>query len=200
MPIFIVSSVSVGNYHTILLCADHQVFTFGSNNNGQLGTGDTSKRIGPVRVNLPANVQIVQAVAGANHCVLRTLNGEVITFGAHRAGQLGRDADSLDKHWFARPSFVSGFGQQAQISANWVSARGDRTIIQGHRRLFSRQGLDNCHVTANRECVALVPLTRNADIPTSCALIPYRSNAAFQQFPIDFSPSLRLVPALIILS
>ncbi|KAI6189442.1 RCR-type E3 ubiquitin transferase [Aphelenchoides bicaudatus] len=188
--LFLVSSVSVGNYHTILLCADHQVFTFGSNNNGQLGTGDTSKRVGPLRVNLPANVQIVQAVAGANHCVLRTMNGEVITFGAHRAGQLGRDADPLDKFWFARPAFVSGFGQEACKSASWVSAKGNKTTIQGHRRLFSRQELDNCQVTANRECVAVVPLARNAESPPSCALIPCRSNASFQQFPVDFPPSL----------
>lgn len=185
--------MSVGNYHTILLCADHQVYTFGSNNNGQLGTGDTSKRFGPVRVNLPANVQVVQAVAGANHCVLRTMSGEVLTFGAHRMGQLGREPDPKDKYWFAKPSFVSGYGPQAQISANWISAKGDRTTIQGHRRLFTRQELDACQVTANKDCVALIPQTRNPDSPTNCALIPYRSNASFQQFNIEFSTSLRFV-------
>lgn len=119
------------------------------------------------------------------------MTGEIITFGAHRAGQLGREVDPTDKFWFAKPGFVPGFGQQASKSASWVSARGDKTTIQGHRRLFSRQDLDNCQVTANRECVAVVPLTRNADSPPSCALIPYRSNANFQQFPVDFSPSLR---------
>lgn len=186
-----VASVSVGNYHTILLCADHQVFTFGSNNNGQLGTGNTFKHIGPVKVNLPANVQIVQAVAGANHCVLRTMTGEVITFGAYRAGQLGREADLNDKFWFAKPTFVPGFGLQAQISAGWVSAKGNRTTIQGHRRLLTKQELDNCQVTANRDCVVLFPLPGNSNTPTTCAIIPYRSNANFHQFPVDVSSPLR---------
>jgi alpha-tubulin suppressor-like RCC1 family protein len=47
-------------------------------------------RSGAHKLSLPANVQIVQAVAGANHTVLRTLDGRLITFGSYKAGQLGR--------------------------------------------------------------------------------------------------------------
>lgn len=52
-----ISSVSCGNYHTIVLAADRQVFTFGSNCHGQLGVGHSKRCSGPqkvllVRINL----------------------------------------------------------------------------------------------------------------------------------------------------
>ncbi|KAI6241073.1 RCR-type E3 ubiquitin transferase [Aphelenchoides fujianensis] len=188
-----VATVSVGNYHTILLCADHQVRIPALCNSvyrrrsspsartcaGQLGVGDTAKRTGPQRVNLPANLQVVQAVAGGNHCVLRTVNGEVLTFGAHRASQLGRKEanEAEDRFWFARPEFVAGFGPNGDRVATWIAARGDRTFVQSHRRLFTRRDLDSCGVAANRECVALIPTGRTEEdggSPTNCALIPSR--------------------------
>ncbi|KAI1714938.1 PHR domain-containing protein [Ditylenchus destructor] len=168
-----VATVSVGNYHTVVLSADHQVFTFGSNVNGQLGTGDTLRRPGAHRVNLPSNVQVVQAVAGANHCVLRTSAGQVITFGAYKNGQLGRRP--ADKHkqttteptsifpgptnreWFAEPGFVQGFGQTHGRLASWVGAQSDRTIIQCQRQVISQADLANCQVTANQEYILVVP-------------------------------------------
>ncbi|KAI6226542.1 RCR-type E3 ubiquitin transferase [Aphelenchoides fujianensis] len=172
------------------------VFTFGSNVSGQLGVGDTAKRTGPQRVNLPANLQVVQAVAGGNHCVLRTVNGEVLTFGAHRAGQLGRKEanEAEDRFWFARPESVAGFGPNGDRVATWIAAKGDRTFVQSHRRLFTRPDLDACGVAANRECVALIPTMRTEEeggTPTNCALIPSRpsssNSAAFRQFPVDFT-------------
>ncbi|KIH44568.1 regulator of condensation, partial [Ancylostoma duodenale] len=83
-----VSSVSCGNFHTILLAADGSVFSFGSNCHGQLGTGDVRSKTEPQLVVLPPDVQVVQVAAGANHTVLRTSLGAVFTFGAHKMGQL----------------------------------------------------------------------------------------------------------------
>ncbi|CAD5224052.1 unnamed protein product [Bursaphelenchus okinawaensis] len=186
-----VASVSVGNYHTVLLCADHQVYTFGCNNNGQLGTGDTSRQTHPYKVPLPLNVQIVQAVAGANHCVLRTMNGEVITFGAYRAGQLGRECDNLeDRFWFAKPGFVPEFGPQTGKTTSWISAKGDRTLIQSHQRLFSRNQLDECQVTANKGCLALIP-NSGVEEESFCVMIPTKGVIdRFFQFKMNVNQSL----------
>ncbi|CAD5232657.1 unnamed protein product [Bursaphelenchus xylophilus] len=184
-----VSSVSVGNYHTVLLCADHQVYTFGCNNNGQLGTGDTSRRTHPFKVPLPLNVQIVQAVAGANHCVLRTMNGEVITFGAHRAGQLGRECENPeDRQWFAKPGFVPEFGPQTGKTASWVSAKGDRTLIQSHQRLFSRNQLDECQIIANKSCLALIPNCEDRE--SFCVMIPTKGAERFYQFQMPLRQNI----------
>lgn len=101
----------------------------------------------------------MQAVAGANHCVLRTLDGQVITFGAHKAGQLGR-AEANSRFWFAEPGFVPGYGQNYGRIASWVGAQGDRTIIQVQKQIYARNYLGECGITATRECVLILPNTR----------------------------------------
>jgi hypothetical protein len=59
-----VVSISTGNFHTVVLTAEGEVFTFGSNASGQLGVGDTMKRSGVSQVKLPEDIRVVQAVAG----------------------------------------------------------------------------------------------------------------------------------------
>lgn len=116
-----------------------QVYTWGSNCQGQLGVGDTTKRDQPQHVRLPANAaRVEQAIAGANHCVLRLANGEIITFGAHRSGQLGRRPATMtttadDRHWHCRPTVVPGWGPNCQLSATWIGVCGDRTFVQASR-------------------------------------------------------------------
>jgi alpha-tubulin suppressor-like RCC1 family protein len=44
------SAIACGRYHTAVLLADGTVRTFGYNNNGQLGLGDTASRLTPVQV------------------------------------------------------------------------------------------------------------------------------------------------------
>lgn len=92
-----VVQVSCGLHHTVILTLAGEVYCFGSNQFGQLGTGDLQPVIGPVRVNVPGNV--CQVAAGSNHTVLLTFKGLVYTFGNYEKGQLGRlPQDSLNKN------------------------------------------------------------------------------------------------------
>lgn len=83
-----VVQVACGLHHTVVLTLAGEVYCFGSNQFGQLGTGDMQPVIGPVRVNVPGNV--CQVAAGSNHTVLLTFKGLVYTFGNYEKGQLGR--------------------------------------------------------------------------------------------------------------
>lgn len=83
-----VVQISCGLHHTVVLTQSGEVFTFGSNQYGQLGTGDLLPYTGPVQVKL--NSTIVQVAAGSNHTVLLSSRGVVYTFGSHLRGQLGR--------------------------------------------------------------------------------------------------------------
>lgn len=83
-----VIQISCGLHHTVVLTQNGEVFTFGSNQYGQLGTGDLLPYIGPVLVKL--NSFIVQVAAGSNHSVLLSSRGVIYTFGNHSKGQLGR--------------------------------------------------------------------------------------------------------------
>ncbi|XP_054731353.1 E3 ubiquitin-protein ligase highwire isoform X3 [Anastrepha obliqua] len=83
-----VVQVSCGLHHTVVLTLAGEVFTFGSNQYGQLGTGDLQPVNGPVKVNVQGAIS--QVSAGSNHTVLMTYKGMVYTFGNYQKGQLGR--------------------------------------------------------------------------------------------------------------
>lgn len=83
-----VTQIACGLHHTVVLTQNGEVFTFGSNQHGQLGTGDLLNRTGPIQVKL--NSFIVQIAAGSNHTVLLSSRGVVYTFGSHLKGQLAR--------------------------------------------------------------------------------------------------------------
>ncbi|VDM12020.1 unnamed protein product [Wuchereria bancrofti] len=150
-----VSSVCCGNYHTVVLAADRQVFTFGSNCHGQLGVGHIRKCVGPHKVNLPGKVQVVQIAAGSNHTVLRTADGSVITFGAHRQGQLAREGN--EKNWFAMPSFVTGYGRGSGTVATWIGASADTTLIHSQIRIYSNDIISDCQIVADSETIIIFP-------------------------------------------
>ncbi|XP_062536745.1 E3 ubiquitin-protein ligase highwire-like [Armigeres subalbatus] len=80
--------ISCGLHHTVVLTLSGEVFTFGSNQYGQLGTGDLQPISGAHLVKIPQMVN--QVAAGSNHTVILTTKGIVYTFGNYQKGQLGR--------------------------------------------------------------------------------------------------------------
>ncbi|XGW06024.1 hypothetical protein V3C99_016398 [Haemonchus contortus] len=151
-----VSSVSCGNFHTILLAADGTVFSFGSNCHGQLGTGDVRSKAEPQMVVLPQDVQVVQVAAGANHTVLRTSLGAVYTFGAHKMGQLIRPPDD-DSSWHATPGRVPGFGPGCESFATWIGAVGDATLIHSHTALIHSEDVIDAQLVASKNDLFIFP-------------------------------------------
>ena len=65
------------------MTVDGLIFTFGSNNYGQLGVGDLVSRGSPTLVKIPFDVSIVMIAAGSHHSVALTMEGDVLTWGAH---------------------------------------------------------------------------------------------------------------------
>lgn len=87
-----VVQVACGMHHTVVLTLSGECFTFGSNQYGQLGTGNLQAQHEPYALKVAG--PICQVAAGSNHTVLLTGHGVVYTFGNHTKGQLGRVADS----------------------------------------------------------------------------------------------------------
>jgi E3 ubiquitin-protein ligase MYCBP2 len=102
---------------------------------------------------LRANVHVVQVAAGSNHCVLRTHDGMVYTFGAHRQGQLGRQGD--DRNWHSTPDTIEGFGQGQGTVAGWIGAAVDVTLVQSHKQVFSSETIADCQVRFSIDTVFL---------------------------------------------
>ncbi|CAL2043031.1 unnamed protein product [Caenorhabditis brenneri] len=151
-----VSSVSCGNFHTVLLASDRRVFTFGSNCHGQLGVGDTLSKSSPQQVILPSDVVVVQVAAGANHTVLRANDGSVYTFGAFGKGQLARPAGEKTG-WNAFPEKVPGYGTGCSGFAGWIGADGDTTIIHNHTALLSSDNILKSQIVANKTNIFIFP-------------------------------------------
>lgn len=122
-----VVQVSCGLHHTVVLTLAGEVYTFGSNQYGQLGTGDLQPVNGPVKVNVQGAIS--QVSAGSNHTVLMTYKGMVYTFGNYQKGQLGRLPND-----FPRDKATSVCGEDVYAKTNKTATSehcGGTIIISG---------------------------------------------------------------------
>ena len=87
-------AVAGGALHTAVLLADGTVRTFGGNNSGQLGLGDTTQRVVPVTVSGIAGATAV--ACGSSFTAVLLADGTVRTFGLNNYGQLGVN-DTTDR-------------------------------------------------------------------------------------------------------
>jgi alpha-tubulin suppressor-like RCC1 family protein len=87
-----VSQIAAGAFHSLALTSTGQLYAFGQNSSGQLGTATNTATPNPTPalVGLPAAAgPLVQIAAGAADTLLVTASGRLITFGSNEAGQLG---------------------------------------------------------------------------------------------------------------
>src|SRR5439155_12431699 len=79
--------VAAGLYHSLAIQLDGTLWSWGSNNHGQLGLGDTDDRWFP---DLVSSISHVAAVAGGTyHSVAAKSDGTVWAWGYNNYGQLG---------------------------------------------------------------------------------------------------------------
>ncbi len=91
-----VVNVSAGAEHSYALTASGQLYGFGSNHYGQLGTttnaGTENPNPNPMLMSMPG--PIVQIGGGNNFALAVTSNGQLLSLGQNFYGQLGRPTDS----------------------------------------------------------------------------------------------------------
>ncbi len=88
---FITGSIAAGGNHELGLRSDGTVWSWGRNNNGQLGDGTTIDRSTQVQVLTAAGALsgVVEVAAGANYSAALKGDGTVWTWGVNTNGQLG---------------------------------------------------------------------------------------------------------------
>ncbi len=90
-----VVEIACGHQHSVALCSDGSVWTWGINNYGQLGRGFTSSTATPFPVRVVGIgaegwlTDIVHIDAGYDHCLAVKNDGTVYAWGDNGAGQLG---------------------------------------------------------------------------------------------------------------
>ena len=158
--------LSAGLHHTLLLSKSGDVYAFGSNSHGQLGTCDLIPRVAPTLVILPTKA--TQVAAGSYHSVVLLATGEVVTFGNMSKHQLAREfnesalrgtADDIaaKELWFAKPGVIKNIGSRYGRSATWIGASGDQTFIKIDESLINSHSLLGATVMANNRQILLLP-------------------------------------------
>ena len=118
-----VTQVAAGSQHSLALTASGQLYAFGSNITGQLGSDrnvtTANPNPTPALVVLPGKVGVItQIAAGDSHSLALTSSGQLYAFGSNGLGQLGTGADPLLPHPTPAPVALPGeVGPVTQISA-----------------------------------------------------------------------------------
>lgn len=93
-----ISQVAVGLYHTVVLDSDGKVYTWGFNNNGQLGNGNLTNSNIPVSVVDGAvsftGRTVTNISAGREHTIAVVANSKIFTWGDNGSGQLGNGTNT----------------------------------------------------------------------------------------------------------
>eukprot|EP00873_Tetraselmis_striata_P010062 jgi/Tetstr1/430326/TSEL_020151.t1 len=84
-----VTQVAAGRHHTLCVTATSQVYAWGRNNHGQLGTGAAAGSGRPRVVEGLWAIPVRQLAAGDAHSAALTCHGFLFTWGRNSVGQLG---------------------------------------------------------------------------------------------------------------
>ena len=87
-----VVAIAAGGSHSMALCSDGTLATWGSNSNGQLGNNSTTSRSTPGAISNTAILngkRVVAIAAGLHHSLLLCSDGTIAAWGANSNGQLG---------------------------------------------------------------------------------------------------------------
>jgi alpha-tubulin suppressor-like RCC1 family protein len=86
-----VARIAAGQYHSLALCTDGTLVSWGYNGRGQLGDGTITDRHSPVAISLAADltgIPIASLVAGGSHSLLHFEDGALAGWGDNVRGQL----------------------------------------------------------------------------------------------------------------
>ncbi|XP_073221979.1 uncharacterized protein [Cicer arietinum] len=100
-----VKQIAVGLWHTLCVTVNGQIYAFGGNQFGQLGTGNDQPETSPKLLDTFENNLCKIVSCGARHSALLTDDGHLFTWGWNKYGQLGL-GDSVDRNIPCRVSIT----------------------------------------------------------------------------------------------
>lgn len=83
--------------HSVIVTDEGITMTFGRNDKGQLGVGDTETKTLPVVVNALKGIDVVAAACGRSHTLFLTSDGIVFACGDNKMGQCGTNQQSVQQ-------------------------------------------------------------------------------------------------------
>ena len=128
-----VTQIACGYYHSALVTSQGHLLTFGEEEGGKLGLGETEESDcdTPRLVNIPEPVTAVRC--GASHTLALTNSGKVYSFGQSSHGQLGLGNTVLES---ALPRLVVSLDQLKVTSVSCGENHSLVTTCSGHLYTF----------------------------------------------------------------
>ena len=122
--------VSAGREHSFALDDAGQVYSWGTNNRGQLGDGTNNNSNIPVKVSSPQNmtdVKVSKISSGADHCLAIDSNGQIYAWGKNQYGQLG-NASTNDSNI---PVIINDSGDFVNKNITYLAAGHNHSFAVG---------------------------------------------------------------------
>jgi alpha-tubulin suppressor-like RCC1 family protein len=136
-----VISVAAGNSHSLVLCADGTLASWGLNSSGQLGNNSTTNRSTPVLVTqsgVLSGKTVVFVAAGNSHNLVLCSDGTIAAWGRNTSGQLGNGSTTNS----SVPVLVTQSGVLASKSVVSVAAGESHSLaLMGVRNSAFLSGL-----------------------------------------------------------
>lgn len=88
-----ITGIENGNGVSYAISAEGTLYAWGSNTNGQLGTGDQDERLVPTAVEALAGETVVAVSSGTSHTLALTEDGQVYAFGSNTDNQVSGSED-----------------------------------------------------------------------------------------------------------
>jgi alpha-tubulin suppressor-like RCC1 family protein len=107
-----VISITCGEYHTAVLTSGGNVFTWGANDHGQLGHGDTTARLRPELVRSLRSNKVINIACGRSHSLFLAANYLLFATGSNTHGQCGQE---LGFRQVVSPTVVEYFREKRTI-------------------------------------------------------------------------------------
>ncbi len=121
----VVSQVSVGDNHTMILKTDDTLWAVGNNGSGQLGNDSTDHRLTPVKV----MTGVAQVSAGFSYTMIVKKNGELWAVGLNHLGQLGVGGGNNNELTAVQVRTAPAPEGRPMTEVDQVSASNNHTII-----------------------------------------------------------------------
>ena len=127
-----VTQIAAGGSHSLVLTSTGQLYAFGINTSGQLGSatnnGTLSANPTPTLVSLPgANGPVTQIAAGGSHSLVLTSTGQLYAFGWNHVGQLGSAINNGTNIANPTPTLVTLPGASGPVTQ--IAAGGSHSLV-----------------------------------------------------------------------
>jgi RCC1 and BTB domain-containing protein len=90
-----VVQIVCGYYHSLVLTKSGDLYGFGNNSYGEIGCGNNTNQLTPIKIIGFNSEKIVSIACGDNHSIVLTDIGKVYSWGYNGYGQLGKGVEKI---------------------------------------------------------------------------------------------------------